>query len=117
MDYSQGTRPDEAYEAWKANWKPPQVRPKALPGKVIVEFAPFGNRGDLWRPEQASNNAIVVCDGYEFQAHREGYLPMGTEIIYTGTDGVGFAYEDRTLFVLPKKDVEMMVENQRRAAA
>lgn len=117
MDYLQGTRPDEAYEKWKADWKPPVPRPKALPGKVIIEFSPFGTRSELWRPEEASNNAIVVCDGHEFRPSREGYLPAGTEIIFTGTDGINFDFDGRALCVVPKAEVELMVEKQRRTAA
>jgi len=117
MDYQQGSKPDEAYEKWKSNWIPPVPRPKAIPGFVIVEFAPFGNRGDLWRPEEASNNAMVVCDGYEFRPHRFGYLPAGTEVIYTGTSGDNFEFQGRTLCRLPKAELEIMVENERRKVA
>jgi len=107
LDYTLGTKPDGAYETWRDTWTPPLPRPVALPGKAIVEFSPFGTRGTLWTPERASNNAMVVSDGYEGRPSREGFLPCGTEICYTGTEGTFFTYEGRRLCAVPKAEVEM----------
>lgn len=106
-DYTLGAAPDEHYEKWKREWQPPVPRPRALPGKVIVEFSPYAHRGVLWTPEKASNNAMVISDGYEDRFHREGFIPCGTEIGYTGTEGDAFQYQGRTLMVVPKAEIEM----------
>lgn len=106
-DYTLSEKPDGAYETWRDTWKPPVPRPMALPGKLIVEFSPYGIRGTIWTPERASNNAMVVSDGYENGGSREGFLPPGVEIGYTGTDGDFFKYHGRRLCVIPKEQVEM----------
>lgn len=101
------------YDDWKATWKPPTPRPMALPGKVIVEFSPHAHHGEIWTPERESNNAKVVFDGHEHptRTSRYGYLPCGTEIAYTGIDGTYFEYEGRRLCVIPKDDIELLVED------
>lgn len=109
MKFTTLTKPDAEYEAWRAGWTPPHPRPRALPGKVIVEFGPFGTRGSIICPEEASNNAMVVSDGYEGRYHPEGYLPCGTEIVYTGTEGESFRLQGRTFMVVPKPEIEMHV--------
>lgn len=107
MKFSQAVAPDSEYHDWKNKWTPPEPRPRAIPGYVIVEFSPFGTPGPIYRPEGASNNAFVVADGYEGRPHREGYLPVGMEVAYTGTDGDNFTYQGRVLCRVKRDELEM----------
>jgi hypothetical protein len=98
------------YEDWKKNWQPPVPRPMAMPGKVMVEFAPHAHHGEIWTPEKESNNAMVVSDGNELKPSRDGYIPAGTEVCYTGKTGTYFEHGGRRLCVIPKQDIEMVLE-------
>ncbi len=102
-------KPSNAYEDWRKDWKPPLPLPVAILGKVIVEFSPFANEGQLWLPEQESNNAMVVHDGHSGGNYRCGFIPTGQEICYTGTTGTYFEYGGRRLCVLRKADIELLV--------
>jgi len=110
MSFAQAIgKPDTEYENWRDNWKPPLPLPIAIPGKVIVEFSPYGNSGSFWLPEEATNNAMIVYDGHMKSNYREGYIPTGQEICYTGTQGTYFEYEGRRLCVVPKCEIELLV--------
>lgn len=100
--------PIAAYENWKKNWKPPVPRPIAMRGMVLVEFAPSSNSGTIFMPEEESNNAMVICDGYEGIPNRYGHLQPGTEICYTGVEGEIFEYQGRKITRLKKQDIEMV---------
>jgi hypothetical protein len=115
MTFPAGTQADGQYESWKANWQPPKQKPRALPGFVILEFSPFGTPGVIIRPEQASNNAFVVSDGYEGRHHREGFLTTGMEVAYTGTGGDNFTWEERTFCRVKKEDVELYFPKEQAA--
>lgn len=114
------TKPDAEYEIWRATWKPPQTKLTALPGFAIIEFSPYGSRGAILTPEEASNNAMVVHDGYEPKAGRprfsnpdgSGHLPQGTEVIYVGTEGTAFQVESRTFMRVPRAEIEMYVPKE-----
>lgn len=97
------------YHDWKKNWAPPEPRPQAMPGKLFVEFSPHAHHGALWTPEKESSNAIVVSDGHELRPSREGYIPAGTEICYTGSQGTYFEHKGRRLCSIPKDRVEMII--------
>lgn len=118
MTFTAAARPDEAFEVFVDNWTPPSPRPIALPGKIIVEFCPAGNRGSIFCPEHQRNNAMVVSDGYEpsernqTRGHREGHLPCGTQVVYTGPGGANIPYQGRVLTVLPKVKVELYVPEE-----
>lgn len=118
LTFTAAATPDTAYEAWRANWTPPEPRPMALPGWALIEFSPYGNRGAIFTPEEASNNAIIVSDGYEPRAGREaffdaeGWLECGTEVIYVGTAGTAIQYGGRTLMRVPRKEIEMYVPKE-----
>lgn len=118
MTFTAAERPDQAFEDFVDNWTPPNPRPIALPGRIIVEFAPAGNRGAIFLPEGQRNNAMVVSDGYEpsernvSRGHREGYLPCGTQVVYTGPEGTNITYQGRVLTVLPKAKVELYVPKE-----
>lgn len=103
------------YENWRANWQPPLPRPMAMPGKLMVEFAPHAQHGALWTPEKESSNAMVVSDGHELRPGREGYIPAGTEICYTGKEGTYFERDGRRLCVIPKAGVEMIIPREEAA--
>lgn len=113
--------PDCAYEQFIANWQPPATPIHALPGWAIIEFAPFGNRGTIFQPEEASNNAMVVHDGYDPVAgrahfgHCEGFLKAGTEVIYTGTQGTKIEWEGRKFMRVPKREIELYVPKKEAA--
>jgi hypothetical protein len=111
MKFSDAAAPDTEVEEFFARWECPAPRPRALPGKIIVEFGPPGTRGTIFQPEKGSNsnNAMVVSDGNETRASREGFLPAGTQVIYTGPAGTNFEYQGRTLTVLSRKLVELYV--------
>ncbi len=115
MTFPAGIVGDQEYTDWKANWQPPKVRPKALPGYVILEFSPFGTPGAIIRPEMASNNAFVVSDGWEGRFHREGFIHSGTEVAYTGTGGDNFTWEDRIFCRVKKDDVELYFPKEQAA--
>lgn len=115
MKFTAADKPDAEYEAWIAGWRPPEPRPRALPGWAILEFAPYGTRGRILTPEEASNNAMMVSDGYELRGHREGFVPCGTEVIYTGTEGNAFQLGGRTFMRVPKAEVEMYVPKKEAA--
>jgi hypothetical protein len=110
--FSTEIAPDAEYEQWKANWQPPARPLKAIFGFAIVEFSPYGNRGAIFTPEEASNNAMVVSDGNEGQPTREGFLPQGTEVIYVGTAGSSFTLGDRTFMRVPRAEIEMYVPKE-----
>ncbi len=101
--------PDAPYEEWRENWQWEGPRPLALPGKLIVEFSPAANHGRFWTPERESFNAIVVSDGMGGRPSRDGYIPFGQEIGYTGTEGTYFEFNGRRLCVINKAEVEMLV--------
>jgi hypothetical protein len=102
MNYIEGEKPNSAYEEWKNNWHPPRSRPFALYGRVIVEFAPYGTESFLWKPEEASFNAKVIDDS-------TGELTPGTEIVLEANEGEQFEWEGRTLTVVEKSDVLLLV--------
>lgn len=112
--FTAAAKPDAAYETWVKTWKPPPIRWQALPGWAIIEFSPFGNRGALFQPEEASNNAMVIADG---NAHgsREGYLLPGTEVIYTGLEGEKISYGSRVFQRVPRAKIEAMVPKEKAA--
>ncbi len=118
MTFTAAAKPDAAVEDFFATWKAPHPRPIAIPGKIIVEFGPAGNRGAIFCPEGPSNNAMVVYDGYErsdrnrSRGYDEGHLPCGTQVIYTGPDGTNIKYQGRTLTVLPRHKVELYVPEE-----
>lgn len=103
------------YEEWRKTWEPPVPRPQAMPGKLIVEFAPHAHYGLIITPERESNNAMVVSDGHELRTSREGFIPAGTEVCYTGAAGVYFERDGRRLCVIPKDQVEMIVTQEKAA--
>ncbi len=108
--FATGKTPESAYEDWRKSWVPPLPIPMAIRGMVLVEFSPPANSGRFFMPEEhISNNAKVIHDGDDGHATREGYLPVGTEICYTGTAGECFVYRGRTITRLKKRDIEMIV--------
>lgn len=123
--FSQLTKPDEEYENWRANWQPPKTKLLALPGSAIIEFSPYGTRGAVLTPEEASNNAMVVHDGYEPIQGRpmfpnpdgSGHLPQGTEVIYIGTAGTAILLEGRVFMRVPRAEIEMYVPKGEEVAA
>lgn len=107
-------QPREAYDKWKSEeWQPPIPRPMAMPGKLIVEFAPPAQHGALWTADanEESNNARVVSDGDKDHGRfcKFGYLPVGSEIGYTEKEGTYFEHEGRRLCVIPKTKVAMLM--------
>lgn len=100
------------YEDWKQGWTPPLPRPQAMPGKVFVEFAPHAHHGSLWTPEKESSNAMVVSDGHELRQGRQGYIPAGTEICYTGSAGTYFEIQGRRLCCIPKDGIELILPKE-----
>lgn len=109
MNFPQGNVADAAYEAWRTQWTPPQTSLQALPGWAIIEFGPVGNRGQIICPNAVSYNAMVVSDGNTLRAHREGFLPVGTEIIFLGQDAMGVEMEGRTLHRVKRSSIEIYI--------
>lgn len=109
FQFTAAATPDAEYENWIANWKPPTPCPKALPGWAILEFSPYGSRGAIFTPEEASNNAMVVSDGNQIRPTREGFLPQGTEVVYVGTAGSSFLIGERVFMRVPRAEIEMYV--------
>lgn len=106
IDYTQGQRPDEAYEQFKANWNPPVKSPAALYGRVIVEFTPYAHKSEsglIFTPEKASFQAIVVDDS-------TGELPPGTEVVLESLDGQNFKHEGRILCCVQKDGILGIIE-------
>jgi len=92
----------------------------AMPGKLIVEFAPPAQHGTLWTADanEESNNARVVSDGDADHGKwcRYGNLPVGTEIGYTDQDGTYFEHSGRRLCVISKAKVQMIMEKEKQMA-
>lgn len=115
MNFPTGNIADEAYEMWRENWSPPQTPVTALPGFAIVEFSPVGNRGRIIRPNAISYNAMIVSDGNRQRANREGFLPVGTEIVFFGTGAWSFEIEGRTLHRVKRSEVEIYIPKENAA--
>lgn len=113
--FTEAATPDCAYERFIAEWKPPQTPIIAMPNWAIIEFAPYGNRGRIFQPEDASNNAVVVSDGWVNRYHAEGFLPQGTEVVYTGTQGTAFEREGRHFMRVPRAEIEMYIPKEAHA--
>lgn len=113
--FTEAATPDCAYERFIAEWQPPKVPLIALPGWAIIEFAPYGNRGAIFQPEDASNNAMVVSDGSVNRYIAEGFLPQGTEVIYVGTQGTAFEREGRQFMRVPRNEIEMYIPKEAHA--
>jgi len=112
MNFPQGTIADEAYETWRKRWTPPKTAVKALPGFAIVEFGPVGNRGRIIQPNAISYNAMMINDGNCQRASREGYLPVGTEIVFFGTGAGSFEIEGRILHRVKRSEVELYIPKE-----
>lgn len=104
--YLEGSSPNDAYETWKREWKPPERVPQSMPGWCIVEFGPFGfnspDGSNLWVPEDVSCNAMMVSD-----YTRE--VPCGMEVAVLDEEGTYFEWEGRRLCRVHKSSVEMVV--------
>lgn len=117
MNFPKGTSPDAEYEHWRETWSPPAKPVTALPGWAIVEFGPIANRGTIIHPTAVSYNAMVVSDGNQQRAHREGYLPTGTEIIFLGGDTSHFEVEGRNFHRVKRSKIEMYIPKEDEVAA
>jgi len=103
MNYLQGATPDEAYETWKREWKPPATTIRVRRGMVLLEFGPFGTSGIMWVPDKgASYNAKVICDS-------TGELSQGTEVCLEGDESDGFILDGRQVFLVPKSSILMEI--------
>lgn len=101
--YYDHTSPDGAYNEWKKNWVPPAHNIKVQRGKVLMEFAPFGTTGTIFEPtEKASYQGKVIYDS-------TGELQCGDEVALEGNEAEEFKWEGRTLSVVDKSDILMLV--------
>lgn len=103
MNYTDGSRPDEAYETWKKNWTPPKTNIAVRRGMVLLEFGPYGNSGELWTPEKgASYNAKVIIDS-------TGELSQGAEVALEGNEAEQFRLDGRQVSLVPKSAILMEI--------
>lgn len=112
MNWPKGKVADAEYEEWRANWTPPAQPISALPGFAIVEFGPIANRGPIICPNGVSYNAMIVSDGNTLRASREGFLPVGTEIVYLGDGAVPLEVLGRTLHRVPRRQIEIYIPKE-----
>lgn len=103
MNYTEGTKPDEAYETWRKEWSPPRTNIRVRNGMVLLEFSPFGNEGRFWLPKEgASYNAKVIIDS-------TGELRTGAEVALEGNEAEQFRLDGRQVALVKKSDIFMEI--------